>query len=130
MTVEQEIRDTDDQFAAAFNRGDIAALVAMHAEKALLLPPDSPMEKGGKAVEAGFTELLEAGWKNLKFTSVEIGSEGALAYHVGKYSADVPAKGGSHEKVTGKYVDIYKRDPDGAWKICVTMFNSDAPLPT
>ncbi len=130
MTVEQEIKNTDDQFADAFNRGDIAALVALHAENALLLPPDSPAERGSEAIESGFKELLDAGWKNLSFTSVEVSSDGSLAYHVGNYAADVPTKEGTSEKVFGKYVDIYRREADESWKIHVTMFNSDQPLPT
>lgn len=125
MSVEEEIKNLDVQFADAFNRGDLAALVAMHAENALLLPPDSPAERGSEAVESGFRELLDAGWKNLSFNSVEVGSDGALAYHVGNYGADVPTEEGTSNRLTGKYVDIYKRDADGSWKIHVTIFNSD-----
>lgn len=40
MAIEQQIKDSDDQFAHAFNRGDLAALVALHTEDALLLSPD------------------------------------------------------------------------------------------
>ncbi len=47
MSIEDSIRDTDARFAEAFNRGDLAAVVALHSEDALLLSPDSPAERGG-----------------------------------------------------------------------------------
>jgi len=120
MAIEQQIKDLDDQFAGAFNRGDLAALVALHAEDALLLSPDSPTERGSEAVKSGFKELLDAGWKNISFTSV---------YHVGKFAVDVPTSSGESKRVTGKYVDIYKLHEDGTLKIHVTSFNFDEPLP-
>jgi ketosteroid isomerase-like protein len=128
MSIEDAIRDTDARFAEAFNRGDLAAVVALHSADALLLGPDSPAERGGQAVEEGFKEMLDAGWKNMELGSVQIGSGGDLGYHVGTLAADVPTEGGSVQRVTGKFLDIYKPDAAGSWKIHVTMFNFDAPV--
>ncbi len=128
MSIEDAIRDTDARFAEAFNRGDLAAVVALHSADALLLGPDSPAERGGQAVEEGFKEMLDAGWKNIEIGSVQIGSGGDLGYHVGTFAADVPTEGGSDQRVTGKFLDIYKPDAAGSWKIHVTMFNFDAPV--
>ena len=128
MTIEESIRNTDARFAEAFNRGDLASVVALHAPDALLLGPDSPAERGGRAVEEGFKELLDDGWKNMELGSVQIGSGGDLGYHVGTFTADVPTEGGSDQRVTGKFLDIYKPAEAGSWKIHVTMFNFDAPL--
>ncbi len=94
----------------------------------MLLGPDSPAERGGQAVEDGFKEMLDAGWKNIEFGSVQIGSGGDLGYHVGTLAVDVPMKGGSVQRVTGKFLNIYKPDAAGSWKIHVTMFNFDAPV--
>ena len=129
MSIEQQIKDSDDKFAEAFNRGDLDALVALHADDALLLSPDTPMERGSEAVRSGFEELLDAGWKNISFTSVEIGSQGELAYHVGKFTVDVTAGNGESREIKGKYLDIYKLHSDGAMKIHVTSFNYDEPQP-
>ena len=128
MSIENSIRDTDTRFAEAFNRGDLAAVVALHSADALILGPDSPAERGGQAVEEGYKEMLDAGWKNMELGSVQIDSGGDLGYHVGTFAADVPTEGGSDQKVTGKFLDIYKPDAAGSWKIHVTMFNFDAPL--
>ncbi len=84
MTFEEAIKNTDAQIAETFNRGDINALMGVHAEDFLLLPPNSPAERGAEAGMAGFQELLDAGWKNISFNTVEFGSEGGLGYHVGQ----------------------------------------------
>ena len=128
MSIEDSIRDTDTRFAEAFNRGDLAAVVAHHSTDALLLGPDSPAERGGQAVEEGYKEMLDAGWKNMEFGSVQIDSGGNVGYHVGTFAADAPTEDGSVQRVTGKFLDIYKPDAAGAWKVHVTMFNFDAPL--
>ena len=128
MSIEDSIRDTDARFAEAFNRGDLAAVVALHSADALILGPDSPAERGGQAVEDGYKEMLDAGWKNIELGSVQIDSGGDLGYHVGTFAADVPTEGGSDQRVTGKFLDIYKPDAAGSWKIHVTMFNFDASL--
>ncbi len=126
MTFEEAIKDTDARWAEMFNRGDTSALIGLHADEFLLLPPNSPAERGAEAGMAGFQELLDAGWKNISFNTVQFGSEGGLGYHVGQYSADAPAEDGGTTKENGKFIDIYKRLPDGSWKIHVTIFNSDA----
>ena len=129
MMLEQLVRDSDAKFVEAFNRGDVDALETLHAADAMLLPPDSPAERGREAVMSGYKEILEAGWKNMSLQSIEIDSDGGLAYHVGKVEADVPTAAGSSKRVAGKYVDIYKRGEDGSWKVHLTIFNMDAPLP-
>ncbi len=126
MTFEEAIKDMDARWAEMFNRGDTSALIGLHADEFLLLPPNSPAERGAEAGMAGFQELLDAGWKNISFNTVQFGSEGGLGYHVGQYSADAPAEDGGTTKENGKFIDIYKRLPDGSWKIHVTIFNSDA----
>ena len=128
MSIEDAIRDTDARFAEAFNRRDLAAIIALHHADALILGPDSPAERGGQAVEEGYQEMLDAGWKNIELGSVQIDSGGDLGYHAGTFAADVPTEGGSDQRVTGKFLDIYKPGTAGSWKIHVTMFNFDAPL--
>ena len=130
MTLEQQIKDADTRFVEAFNRGDIDALETIHEDGAMLLAPDSPATVGGsEAVVNGYREMWEAGWRNLSLSSVEIGSDNNLAYHVGRVEGDIPTKEGSSKRIAGKYVDIYKRGEDGSWKVHLTIYNMDEPLP-
>ena len=130
MTLEQQIKETDTQFVETFNRGDLDALKTIHEDDAMLLAPDSPASVGGtEAVVKGYREMWDAGWRNLSLSSVEIGSDGKLAYHVGRVEGDVPTKEGTTKRVVGKYVDIYRCGEDGLWKVHLTIYNMDEPLP-
>ncbi len=45
------IQKLDDAWSDAFNKGDAAAIAAMYAEDAYLLPPGHDMVKGRAAIE-------------------------------------------------------------------------------
>ena len=47
-----EIQKLNDQFVAAFNKGDAAAVAAMYTQDATVLPAGAPMVKGRAAIEA------------------------------------------------------------------------------
>ncbi len=48
MSIEDAIRDTDARFTEAFNRGDLAAVVALHSADALLWVPIVRRREAGK----------------------------------------------------------------------------------
>ena len=128
MSIEQAIQDGDAQFAETLARGDMEAFGALHTEDTLLLPPNAPRVSGRQGVVSFYKEAVDAGYKNFSFTSVQVGSDGDLAYNVGRYSVDVPTDEGTTTD-SGKFVDVYQRQSDGSWKIHVSIFNSDTPLP-
>ena len=129
-TLEQQIQESDADFVKAFNSGNLDALETLHGDDAMLLAPDTPTSRGdSQAVVQGFRDLWDAGWRNITLDSVEIDADGDLAYHVGRVGFDVPTQQGSSKTVAGKFVDIYKRHADGAWKIRLTIYNMDEPVP-
>ena len=130
MTLEQQIQEADAKFCETFNRGDIDALKTIHEDNAIMMAPDTPASAGGsEAVVQGYREMWDAGWRNISLSTVEIGSDGNLAYHVGRAEFDVPTKEGSTKRVTAKYVDIYRCGDDGLWTVHLTCYNLDEPLP-
>lgn len=53
---------------------------------------------------------------------VEYGVEGDMAYQIGRF-----ANSGTNPPEQGKFLNVLKRQPDGTWKVAVSMFNSDKP---
>ena len=95
-TLEQQIKESDADFVKAFNNGNFDALETLHADNAMLMAPDTPTTTGdSRAVIEGFRDLWNAGWRNINLDSVEIDSDGDLAYHVGRVGFDVPTGEGS-----------------------------------
>ena len=53
---------------------------------------------------------------------MEFGVEGDLAYHVATY-AFKDTKSPDY----GKFVEIFRRQQDGSWKVYLTIYDSDKP---
>ena len=52
-----------------------------------------------------------------------------IAYEYGTYSLDTIGKDGKVSTQTGKYVVVWKKQPDNTWKVAIDTDNSDAPPP-
>lgn len=124
-TLHDQISEADKGFAEAFNTGDLDSLLTYHADGALLIPPGANPARGDSGVAAAAVkEMYQAGFRNMRQESLEFASDGDLAYHVGRTVADVPGDDGMVTQAWS-FLDIYKRDADGDWKIHVSIWNED-----
>jgi len=126
---ESSIRALDAAWAKAATAGDGAAIAALYAPDATLLPPGEPMVKG-EAAKKYWIDFAKgySGPTELNTESVE--GSGDLAYAVGTYRMTLtPKKAGSKPLPTdeGKYVEVLKRQDDGSWKILHDIWNPNAP---
>src|SRR5260221_14215905 len=53
------IQKLNDEWAAAFNKGDAAALAAMYTEDAYVLPAGAPLGKGRAAIEGFLRQAMQ-----------------------------------------------------------------------
>src|SRR5258706_6142048 len=53
------IQKLNDQWVAAFNKGDAAAVAAMYTQDAYVLPAGAPMVKGRAAIEAFMRQTMQ-----------------------------------------------------------------------
>jgi ketosteroid isomerase-like protein len=105
------------------NAGDWPAWAAQYAEVGLLQPPNAPTVRGRP-------DLLEWGRAfppidEITFSGVEVHGEGSMAWATSGYTLRV--KGQTPDK--GKQLVVFRRAPDGGWKILAASFNSDLPIP-
>ena len=113
-------------FVAAFNKGDAAAVAAMYAVDAKLLPPNGAMVEGRANIQAFWAGAAQAGLKLVSLTPIDVTTAGNLAIDTGKYVATTPAAGGSTTTDEGKYVVVWQREGSG-WVIIRDISNSDKP---
>lgn len=123
MGMKQILEDFDDAYNEAFNRGDAAGCAAFFTEDVMLLPPGEPMLRGREAFIETYQERMRqsVGGTHTNVL-IDFGVEGDMAYQIGTYAiadADPPER--------GKFVNVLKRQSDGTWKVCVSIFNSDQP---
>jgi ketosteroid isomerase-like protein len=126
MARKQAFKNSDAAYAMAFNAGDTAQVAALYSKDAIFMMPETPAYKGTKGVRAQTQTAIDAGWRNIKFKTIKSGSDGNIAFNIGSVSMDQPSGSGT-VKVKGKYLDIYRRQRDGSWKIIATMYNTDKP---
>jgi len=124
--VRASIVAANQQFIAAFNRGDAPAVAAMYSADARLLSPNSPMAEGSKAVQQFWQGAISAGLKMVSLETLHVESQGNLAFEVGRYALTMPKSGGGTTTDAGKYVVVWERE-GGKWKIAADIWNSDAP---
>ena len=130
QAVRSRIEETNAQFTAAVNRGDTATVASLYTEDAIVLPQNMPAARGRGAVKALFDGMIQQmGPPNMTLSTDEVTELGDTAYEVGTYTLKVQPPGGATVNDTGKYVVIWKRQRDGAWKLHVDIWNSDRPMP-
>jgi len=127
-TVRQAIDASTALFVDAFKRGDVEALAAMYTDDAVLLNSNMPPVEGGAAIKQGFTTFFSTMTvTDLKFMTHDIIISGDHAIERGTYTVRRHPKNGAANDTTdsGKYLAVWKRQPDGSWKIVRDMTNPD-----
>ena len=116
--------------AESFNRGDIAGVVRDYAEDVWVFPPNAQPYQGSHALlDYHARNYRERGLRNLRLTTTGFERSGHLAYETGTYTIDVPTgdRAGTMDRSHGKYIQIWKRDAAGDWRIHHVMWSSNVP---
>ncbi len=127
----EDVRKTIEEANAvqieAFETKDIQGMAINYAEDAVICPQGGPMVTGKENIEAFFKEMSSM-MKEMSFASTKFDASGDIAYEVGTYTGvwDMPGMGSVEDK--GKYVSVWKRQADGAWKIVIDIFNTDLSM--
>ncbi len=128
---EQAIRDTEAAWVKAFATKEPEKAAAFYADDADSMLPDTPLMAGRKAIVAGMKPELGDPNFSLVFapTKVEIAKSGDIAYSKGwfKYTTTDP-KTGKRVGQSGNYVEVYKRQADGTWKVQEDIATEETPL--
>jgi ketosteroid isomerase-like protein len=128
--VRSAIESTNAKAVAAILAGDVTTATAHYADDAVVMMPNAPKATGRADIAGVFAGLLaEMSVKAATFTTSEVLVEGNMAVETGVYNMTMQLKkGGAEIKDTGKYLTVWKKQPDGSWKIIRDINNSDLPL--
>ncbi|UCF18766.1 MAG: SgcJ/EcaC family oxidoreductase [Gemmatimonadota bacterium] len=125
------IRARTEGYVQAALAGDAAAVSAFFSEDALRMPPDQPAVEGRAAIQAWHEAVVGAGtYSQFTATPVQIEGRGDLAFVRGTFSITWTPQGAPEPiQITGKYVEIRRKQADGSWLIAADIWNWDHPLP-
>jgi uncharacterized protein (TIGR02246 family) len=124
--VRTEIEQANRGIGRAFNSGDTAAVAAFYTENATVLPPNSQMIRGRKAIEDFWKSAMAMGIRSIQLTTLDVESSGDMAYEIGNATLEIRPDGGTAASETIKYVVVWKRQPDNSWKLAADIWNSVA----
>jgi uncharacterized protein (TIGR02246 family) len=128
---EKAIRDSEAAWVKAFATKEPEKAAAFYADDAASMLPDTPLMTGKQAIITGMKP--ELGDPNFKLvfapTKVEIAKSGDIAYSQGtfEYTTTDP-KTQKPVSQAGNYVEVYKKQADGTWKVEEDIATEEAPL--
>jgi uncharacterized protein (TIGR02246 family) len=125
---ETAIRTAEGEMAKAVGALDVAKTVSFYTDDVVGMDAESPViqgkDKKQKLFETAFKEKPEISWTP---TKVEVARSGDLGYSWGTGKVSVKDKKGKITETTAKYVSVWKKQPDGSWKIAIDTMIPDPP---
>lgn len=120
------IRAASKAYTQAANSRDWARWAGFFAEDGMFLPPNTPARTGRAEIEAWGRAFPPM--KDLQIEPLEIDGRSDLAFARGRYSLVITLPNQPEVQDYGKYIEIWRRQADGSWKMSRDTFNSDVPL--
>jgi ketosteroid isomerase-like protein len=131
---EAAITEFNKKYLGSINAGDIATLSSLTTEGHIMMAPGRPPIVGKKAND----EANGRAFQNFNivetWTPVEtvIAESGDLAFQRGTYTVKATPKAGAAPGTniptsTGTFMRIYRKQPNGEWRMVRDMFNNDQP---
>lgn len=125
------VRAADSAWAQAFARKDLPTYLSFVDSTASILPPNAAIVTG----LAGIRALVESylGLPGLSGTwqptRAEAARSGELAYSTGTYELSYNDPSGKRVTERGKYIEVWRKQADGSWRMVLESFNADTPAP-
>jgi uncharacterized protein (TIGR02246 family) len=114
------IQQLNDKWVAAFNQGDAAAVAALYAEDAYVLPPGGDMVKGRSAIEAFWKAAMQQVGQP-KLATVDVLRLGPrAAREIGTVTLETKAQ--PPQQIVGKYAVVWRRI-GGHWLLATDIWN-------
>jgi ketosteroid isomerase-like protein len=112
----------------ALERGDTTTLAEIYTDDAVIMMSNMEAARGRDGAKKVWSTMLSQGTlKDVSMKTDDIVVGGDLVVETGKYELTVQPKTGKEMKDKGKYVVVWKRQPDGSLKIFRDIGNSDLP---
>ncbi|HET7753594.1 MAG TPA: nuclear transport factor 2 family protein [Anaeromyxobacteraceae bacterium] len=117
--VRAAIAEANAGLARALVRGDARAIAEVFTEDGEIVPPmQGGFVSGRPAIEAYQAKRLQARrYLDAVITTAQLGVSGDLAWETGTNKVTLQQGESAPVTVTGRYLTVWRRDPDGRWRI-------------
>lgn len=123
-SIQQQINAINQSFDHAFNTKNAAAIGALYADSAVVMPaPAGEPVVGAAAIQAFFAGLIEAGVIEHQLTLVDAVEDGNLAFQRGNWAGAMFNAQGEKQTFGGNVHLVYRKQADGNWKAVTHIWN-------
>lgn len=124
------IRQADSAGSARSLAHDLDGVVSIYADDAFVFPTDAPIANTKDQIRAAWASALTPNSAlSWKATKVDVARSGDMAYVIGTEAFTTTDSKGAPTSGHGKYVEVWKKQADGTWKVVADIGNDDAPEP-
>lgn len=113
--------DADRAFAADVAKRGIDGWVDAFAPDGVTLPAGAPLTVGRAAIREHMAPAFATPGFRLDWTPQRADAQGDLGYTIGLFEAHSRDKNGNDSITRGKYLTVWKRQPDGTWKVAADI---------
>jgi len=116
--VRQAIDSSNARFSAAMVKGDTSVIANTYADDALMMGANEKAVRGRSEIAKSFAGMHT----QMKIPAFEIKAQDVIvsgdhAIETGTYTMTMQPKTGKAMSDNGKYLVVWKHQPDGSWKI-------------
>ncbi len=123
----EQLLDADRAFARAVASGRLDAWVSFFGDSGTQFRAGRPVVGRAAVREFMAPAFADTTWRlTWEPHRAEIAASGDLGYTIGRYESRHRDASGTEVVRTGSYVTIWRRQPDGQWKVAVDIGNPDS----
>jgi uncharacterized protein (TIGR02246 family) len=120
--VRRGIQAGNAAYIAAFKRADANALAQVYDQEGARLNEGGVVVRGRTAIADDVGKFVgKVGPVRVTLETKDLWLVGDTAYETGVWSYAFQPKGRAEQRIGGHYVTLWKRQPDGGWKIWADM---------
>lgn len=123
----ETLRERGRTWVEAARREDAAALARLYTSDAVFMPPGRPELAGRAKIRSLFQTQFERFEADYEFEIREIVVSGDWAFRRGAYTVRATLPDGSERTVRDKFLDVWRREADGRWRIARDIWNRNSP---
>jgi len=113
------INAASDEWNKAIAAKDLDRCIAFYENDAVLFAPNAPAAVGKEAIRAAWKQLLSGPKVQITFpsTEIDVARSADLAVQRGAFQAAFTDGKGRTTTENGRFVIVWQKQPDGAWKV-------------
>lgn len=126
---ERVLLERDAEFDRVTAEKGLEGFLSFLADDAAFFPADGHISEGADGARAIWSGLLTKPGVSIRWKPVkaELARSGELGYTYGTYILRQTVPGGQVTESFGKYVTIWRKGPDGAWKVAADIGTPSPP---